>query len=208
MISKIDALISEIESNNFSIVKCDKNLTSVKLVFVGKLPIETTSYTIFGWNHDVEKWDKVGNEVTAKSKITYDLKFNQWHHGKEMNMNDIIYSVYFLSEWGSERTEDDRTYDTDFSPQASQILNTLKGIRVIDENTIEVYTDFWHFDSGEISSWGSVWSSMPWEIMASMEKIDLILNFFLMNLIPLAQSLNASKCIAKIILKDIKGWKK
>jgi peptide/nickel transport system substrate-binding protein len=88
-----------------------------------------------------------------------------------MNMNDIIYSVYFLSEWGSERTQDDRTYDTDFSPQASQILNTLKGIRIIDENTIEVYTDFWHFDSGEIASWGSVWSSMPWEIMASMEQI-------------------------------------
>jgi peptide/nickel transport system substrate-binding protein len=123
------------------------------------------------WNPDSKKWDKVGNEVSAKSKITYDLKFNQWHHGPEMNMNDIIYSVYFLSEWGSERTQDDRTYDTDFSPQASQILNTLKGIRIIDENTIEVYTDFWHFDSGEIASWGSVWSSMPWEIMASMEQI-------------------------------------
>ena len=47
----------------------------------------------------------------------------------------------------------------------------LKGIRIIDENTIEVYTDFWHFDSGEIASWGSVWSSMPWEIMSSMEQI-------------------------------------
>ena len=123
------------------------------------------------WNPDSKKWDKVGNEISAKSKITYDLKFNQWHHGQEMNMNDIIYSVYFLSEWGSERTENDRTYDADFSPQASQVLNTLKGIRVIDENTIEVYTDFWHFDSGEIASWGSVWSSMPWEIMASMEQI-------------------------------------
>ncbi|MDC0041617.1 ABC transporter substrate-binding protein [Candidatus Nitrosopelagicus sp.] len=123
------------------------------------------------WNADSEKWDKVGNGFSAKSKITYDLKFNQWHHGQEMNMNDIIYSVYFLSEWGSERTEDDRTYDADYSPQASQVLNTLKGIRVIDDNTIEVYTDFWHFDSGEIASWGSVWSSMPWEIMASMEQI-------------------------------------
>ncbi len=123
------------------------------------------------WNPDLKMWDRVGSEVSAKSKITYDLKFNQWHHGSEMNMNDIIYSIYFLSEWGSDRTEDDRTYDADFSPQASQILNTLKGIRVIDENTIEVYTDFWHFDSGEIASWGSVWSSMPWEIMASMEKI-------------------------------------
>jgi len=123
------------------------------------------------WNTDSKKWDRVGSDVLAKSKITYDLKFNQWHHGPEMNMNDIIYSVYFLSEWGSERTENDRTYDSDFSPQASQILNTLKGIRIIDSNTIEVYTDFWHFDSGEIASWGSVWSSMPWEIIASMEQI-------------------------------------
>jgi len=123
------------------------------------------------WNTESKKWDEVGSGISAKSKITYDLKFNQWHHGPEMDMNDIIYSVYFLSEWGSERTENDRTYDSDFSPQAYQILNTLKGIRVVDFNTIEVYTDFWHFDSGEIASWGSVWSSMPWEIMASMEQI-------------------------------------
>ena len=123
------------------------------------------------WNVESKKWDEVGLGITAKSKITYDLKFNQWHHGPDMNMNDIIYSVYFLSEWGSERTENDRTYDSDFSPQAFQILNTLKGIRIIDENTIEVYTDYWHFDSGEIASWGSVWSSMPWEIIASMEQI-------------------------------------
>ena len=61
------------------------------------------------WNSNSRVWDIVGNEVLAKSKITYDLKFNQWHHGPEMSMNDIIYSVYFLSEWGSERTENDRT---------------------------------------------------------------------------------------------------
>ena len=78
------------------------------------------------WNPDSEKWDKVGNGISAKSKITYDLKFNQWHHGQEMNMNDIIYSVYFLSEWGSERTEDDRTYDADFSLSYPLSLNNRK----------------------------------------------------------------------------------
>jgi len=123
------------------------------------------------WNVELKKWDKVGGDVYAKSKITYDLKFSQWHHNSKMNMNDILYSVYFLSEWGSEKTENDRTYDSDFSPQAFQIQDTLKGIRMIDENTIEVYTDFWHFDDGEIASWGSVWSSMPWEVMAAMEQI-------------------------------------
>ena len=123
------------------------------------------------WNVESKKWDKVGENVHAKSKITYDLKFSQWHHKSDMNMNDILYSVYFLSEWGSEKTENDRTYDSDFSPQASQVEKTLKGIKIVNKNTIEVYTDFWHFDEGEIASWGSVWSSMPWEVMASMEQI-------------------------------------
>ena len=136
----------------------------------GKSSIQVPNDAIM-WDVESKRWDEVGAGISAKSKITYDLKFNQWHHGPEMNMNDIIYSVYFLSEWGSERTENDRTYDSDFSPQAFQILNTLKGIRIIDSNTIEIYTDFWHFDSGEIASWGSVWSSMPWEIIASMEQI-------------------------------------
>ena len=34
-----------------------------------------------------------------------------------------------------------------------------------------MYTDYWHFDEGEIASWTSPWSSMPWEIMAAMEKL-------------------------------------
>tara|TARA_B100001123_G_scaffold232163_1_gene260726 strand:- start:4777 stop:7200 length:2424 start_codon:yes stop_codon:yes gene_type:complete len=123
------------------------------------------------WNSEIREWENVGFGTSAKSKITFDLKFGKWHHGKMMDMNDIIFSIYFLSEWGSEKMDDDKTYDSDFSPQALQIFNSLKGVRILDNDTIEVYTDFWHFDSGEIASWGSVWSSMPWEIMAGMEKI-------------------------------------
>ena len=86
-------------------------------------------------------------------------------------MNDIIYSTYFLLEWGSEKDENDKTFDSDYSPQAAQTAKTLVGIKPIDDNTIEVYTNYWHFDEGEIASWASPWSSMPWEIMAAMEKV-------------------------------------
>jgi len=85
-------------------------------------------------------------------------------------MNDIIYSTYFLLEWGSEKDANDKTYDSDYSPQAAQTAKTLVGIKPIDEDSIEVYTDYWHFDEDEIASWASPWSSMPWEIMAAMEK--------------------------------------
>jgi peptide/nickel transport system substrate-binding protein len=44
---------------------------------------------------------------------------------------------------------------------------------VIDDDTIEVYVDYWHFDNDEIAEWASLWSSMPWEISVAMEQAVL-----------------------------------
>ena len=123
------------------------------------------------WDSKSKSWKKVGPGIFAVSKATFDLKFGEWHHGQKMDMNDIIYSTYFLLEWGSEKDENDKTFDSDYSPQAAQTAKTLVGIKPIDEDTIEVYTNYWHFDEGEIASWTSPWSSMPWEIMAAMEQL-------------------------------------
>ena len=122
------------------------------------------------WDSKSKNWKEVGPNTFAISKATFDLNFGEWHNGQKMNMNDIIYSRYFLLEWGSEKDENDKTFDSDYSPQAAQTAKTLVGIKPIDNDTIEVYTNYWHFDEGEIASWTSPWSSMPWEIMAAMEK--------------------------------------
>ena len=123
------------------------------------------------WDSKSKNWKKVGPGISAVSKATFDLKFGEWHHGQKMDMNDVIYSTYFLLEWGSEKDENDKTFDSDYSPQAAQTAKTLVGIKPIDEDTIEVYTNYWHFDEGEIASWTSPWSSMPWEIMTAMEQL-------------------------------------
>ena len=122
------------------------------------------------WDSKSKNWKEVGPNTFAISKATFDLNFGEWHNGQKMNMNDIIYSTYFLLEWGSEKDENDKTFDSDYSPQAAQTAKTLVGIKPIDNDTIEVYTNYWHFDEGEIASWTSPWSSMPWEIMTAMEK--------------------------------------
>jgi len=85
-------------------------------------------------------------------------------------MNDILYGIYFLYQWGQGQDQAGKTFDSEFSPKANQSVKTLIGIRVLDPNTIEVYQDFWHFDEGEIADSAQVWTSMPWEIMYSMEK--------------------------------------
>jgi peptide/nickel transport system substrate-binding protein len=122
------------------------------------------------WNSSFQKWDNVTPDTLATSKVTFDFKFSNWHNGQEMDINDILHSLYFTIEWGTQTDENDRTFDTEFTPRTSQIIQTIIGMNIIDEDTIEVYVDYWHFDEGEIADWAVLWNSMPWEISAAMEK--------------------------------------
>jgi len=122
------------------------------------------------WDPVRQEWKNVSQDAQAISKVTFDLKFSKWHNGQDMDMNDILHSLYFTSEWGTQTDEDDKTFDTEYTPRAAQSVQTLIGVRPIDEDTVEVYVDFWHFDEGEIADWASLWSTMPWEIVSAIEQ--------------------------------------
>ena len=122
------------------------------------------------WNPELQKWKTVDAGTQATSKVTFDLLFSKWHHGMQMDIHDVLYSLYFTLEWGSEQQENDKTFDTEYTPRAAQTVQTLIGVKQIDEDTIEVYVDYWHFDEAEIADWASLWSAVPWETMAAMEQ--------------------------------------
>jgi|APSaa5957512535_1039671.scaffolds.fasta_scaffold02812_8 peptide/nickel transport system substrate-binding protein len=122
------------------------------------------------WSPTLQKWVNVEANSQSTSKVTFDFKFSNWHNGEKMDMNDIIHSLYFTVEWGTQTDENDKTFDTEFTPRAAQSIQTIKGINQIDEDTIEVYVDYWHFDEGEIAEWAALWNTVPWEITAAMEK--------------------------------------
>ena len=125
------------------------------------------------WNPISQKWENIKQDTMAKSKVTFDFDFGKWHNGQKIDMNDIMHSLYFTIEWGTQTDENDRTFDTEFTPRAAQSIQTIIGVKQIDEDTIEVYVDFWHFDEGEIADWAVIWNTMPWEISAAMEKAVL-----------------------------------
>jgi lipopolysaccharide cholinephosphotransferase len=52
---KLFKLKSKLQKSNFNIIQIDQELKSIKIDFHGKLPSQTTSYTIYGWNHDKKK---------------------------------------------------------------------------------------------------------------------------------------------------------
>ena len=122
------------------------------------------------WDPITQEWKKVPQESQAISKVTFDLKFSKWHNGQDMDMNDVLHSLYFTSEWGTQTGDNDKTFDSEYTPIAAQSVQTLIGVKPIDEDTIEVYVDFWHFDEGEIAEWAALWSTMPWEIVSAIEQ--------------------------------------
>ncbi|QLH06432.1 ABC transporter substrate-binding protein [Nitrosopumilus ureiphilus] len=122
------------------------------------------------WSPVLQKWINVKPDSQATSKVTFDFEFSNWHNGQKMDMNDILHSLYFTIEWGTQTDDNDRTFDTEFTPRAAQSIQTIIGVNPIDEDTIEVYVDYWHFDEGEIAEWALLWNSMPWEISVAMEK--------------------------------------
>jgi peptide/nickel transport system substrate-binding protein len=122
------------------------------------------------WDPYIQDWKNVPEDAQSVSKVTFDLEFSNWHNGQRMDMNDVLHSLYFTIEWGTQTDESDKTFDSEFTPRAAQSVETLIGVKQIDENTIEVYVDFWHFDEGEIADWASLWSTMPWEIFSAIEQ--------------------------------------
>jgi len=122
------------------------------------------------WNPQLQKWENVEEGTLATSKVTFDFEFSNWHNGEKMDMQDILHSLYFTIEWGTQTDENDRTFDTEFTPRAAQSIQTIIGVKPVDEDTVEVYVNYWHFDEGEIADWAVLWSSVPWEITSAMEK--------------------------------------
>ena len=130
-----------------------------------KVPIEAKM-----WNPTSQQWSNVNPDTIATSKVTFDFEFSNWHNGQSMDMNDILHSLYFTIEWGTQSDETDKTFDTEFTPRAAQSIQTIIGINQIDEDTVEVYVDYDHFDENEIAEWAALWSPIPWEITTAMEK--------------------------------------
>ena len=120
-----------------------------------------------------DTWKSVGSGTQATSKVIFDYTkyFSaDWHHGIDITMADVVYSIYqsFDIAYDDDKSKVERA----LAVTARPFLDTFKGFRVLDENRLEVYVDFWHFEENYIASYASPSSvSMPWEVLAAMDDL-------------------------------------
>lgn len=127
----------------------------------------------FLWDAKAGKWIAVGAGVEATSKVTFDYtKYFQanFHHGQPITMADLLYSIY-------------QGFDLSYNPNKAKIetvlavtsrptLETFRGFRVVDENQIEVYVDYWHFDENYIAAYATPSGvGTPWELLYTLDDL-------------------------------------
>ena len=125
------------------------------------------------WDSDGDRWEKVGAGVRATSRVVFDYsKYFQstWHHGQPITMADVLYSVAQSYEMAYDKEKS--RIETALGVTARPFLATFRGYRLLDDQRLEVYVDFWHFEENYIASYASPSGlSMPWEILAAMDTL-------------------------------------
>ncbi len=136
---------------------------------VGNLPVPPDAVVFDPVN---EEWVEVGSGLTAISKITYNFLFGNFHDGSMMTIADIMASIAFSYEWASMDGEGDPFYDSAVDSDVSPFLETIKGIKVLNDTAIEVYADFYHpYSDGTIALNYDFFTDIPVQLWDAMEYI-------------------------------------
>ncbi|HEU5432444.1 MAG TPA: ABC transporter substrate-binding protein [Thermomicrobiales bacterium] len=128
------------------------------------------------WDAKGDAWKPVGNGVKAVSKVTYDYSkyFGApFHHGQKIAPADFLYSI--SQSWEIAYDDKKIQIETALGITSRPLLQTFKGIKLLPDNKVETYVDFWHFEPSYIASYATAGSvATPWELLYAMD--DIVFN--------------------------------
>ncbi len=95
---------------------------------------------------------------------------SDWHDGQPITLADAVYSI--AQGFDLAYDEEKSRIEVALAATSRPYLETIKGMRILDDDRVQVYVDFWHFDENQIAAYASPTSfSMPWEILAAMDDL-------------------------------------
>ncbi len=125
------------------------------------------------WDVESKSWQPVESGTTAVSKVTFDYSDYlgaNWHHGQPITIADAVYSIAqgFELAYDPEKAR----IETALAVTSRPVLETFKGYRLTDDDQLEVYVDYWHFNDDHIGAYASpAGFDMPWELKAAMDDL-------------------------------------
>jgi peptide/nickel transport system substrate-binding protein len=117
------------------------------------------------WDASQGKWVNVASGTTAKSVVKYDMSMfigAKWHDGINITWGDILaaWALWFDLVYNNSKA----SFETPISGPNKPFFDTIKGLRIVPENnTLEVYVDYWHFDPNYIADYAALTPINPAE---------------------------------------------
>jgi len=137
----------------------------------GSITVPSDAYI---WDAAADRWVSAGGQ-TAKSVVTFDYsKFLQstWHHGIDITLADLLYHV--ATRFDLAFDEEKSTLEPAIASLLASSLEPVKGIRVLPDDRVEVYIDYWFFEPAYIASFAELWPTLmvPWEVIAATDRLN------------------------------------
>jgi peptide/nickel transport system substrate-binding protein len=125
------------------------------------------------WDVESKTWVPVEAGTEAVSKVTFDYSRytgSNWHHGQPITIADAVYSI--AQVWDRSYDPEKARIETALAVTARPYLETFKGYRLTEDDQLEVYVDYWHFEDNHIAQYANPVSfDMPWELKAAMDDL-------------------------------------
>ena len=122
------------------------------------------------WDPDTHAWS-TPERLEAITKVTLDLKLANWHSGQPMDLNDILYPIVFNREHHIDHRHEETAMISDPHAELPYISSVIQGVNILDDDTVEIYIDYWHHDKDRLAYVAGVWPSLPWEILYVMDRM-------------------------------------
>ena len=125
------------------------------------------------WDAPSDTWVPIAAGTTSVSSVIFDYSkylSSNWHHGQPITLADAVYSV--AQGFDLAYDADKSKIEVALAATSRPYLETIKGMRILDDDRVEVFVDFWHFDEDQIAAYANLTSfGMPWEVLASMDDL-------------------------------------
>jgi peptide/nickel transport system substrate-binding protein len=143
----------------------------------GKLDVPSDAVI---WDAVNDKWANVPAGTKATSKVTFDfskLFKAKWHHGIQISLADVIHNL--AASWDLAKDPEKNSTEPAVASRIAPIFEMIRGIRILPDERVEVYIDYWHFEPAYIADQAAaaVWPvsapcmTVPWEVWAAMDKL-------------------------------------
>uniref|UniRef100_UPI001FCE2F28 ABC-type dipeptide/oligopeptide transport system n=1 Tax=Thermococcus kodakarensis (strain ATCC BAA-918 / JCM 12380 / KOD1) TaxID=69014 RepID=UPI001FCE2F28 len=128
------------------------------------------------FNSTTDTWVAAHAGETAKTYARIECDRPYFHDGHKLSAADVMYSLAWSWEWTTQDGDDDPYYDASEADWSGEYMNTILGIKLVEQTDDRMVFDVYHnhyFPASEIMTAAYVvpFTGTPWQLWYAMSEL-------------------------------------